>query len=113
MAKDRWQNESVSMQNPFAALSGLKTTSADSAPAVEPEVKESAKQASIKLPKVKCTRLERAQRGGKTVTVVSFHGEPSDDAKQAWLKQMKKTLGVGGAVEGENVVLQGDQRDRV
>ena len=35
MAKERWQNEDVAMQNPFASLAGLKTSPA----AAEPEKK--------------------------------------------------------------------------
>ncbi|MBO4349909.1 MAG: translation initiation factor [Proteobacteria bacterium] len=65
------------------------------------------------MPKVKSTRIERAQRSGKTVTVVTFHGAPTDDAKHAWLKMAKNKLGVGGTIEDENVILQGDQRERL
>lgn len=57
-------------------------------------------------------RLERAGRGGKTVTVV--YDLPDN---QAFLKdlaaELKRTCGVGGAVAGTTVELQGDQLARV
>ena len=57
-------------------------------------------------------RLEKSGRGGKTVTVV--YDLPDN---QAFLKalagELKKTCGVGGAVAGTIVELQGDQLARV
>lgn len=56
--------------------------------------------------------LEKAGRGGKTVTVV--YDLPDN---QAFLKdlagELKRTCGVGGAVAGTTVELQGDQLARV
>lgn len=114
MAKksERWQNEDMAVNNPFAALSGLKSA----APVVTDMSKGDEKallSKTAKLPKVKSSRLERAHRGGKTVTVVAFHGTPDDDAKTAWLKAAKTKLGVGGAIEDGTVILQGDQRERL
>lgn len=106
-----WQDEPSAMQSPFGALAKLKKTAESSDDGQNVVVP--AAPAVVVLPKVKSTRIERAQRGGKTVTVVCFHGDPSGDAKQAWLKMARTKLGVGGAVEGENVILQGDQRERV
>lgn len=57
-------------------------------------------------------RLEKAGRGGKTVTVV--YDLPDN---QAFLEdlaaELKRTCGVGGAVAGTTVELQGDQLARV
>lgn len=54
---------------------------------------------------------ETKGRGGKTVTVVSFReGSPSDPEGLA--KDLRTALGCGGAVEGDRVVLQGDQIER-
>ena len=40
--------------------------------------------------------------------------EPAAIAQLAeWLKQLKAALGCGGAVEGDAIVLQGDQRSRL
>jgi len=57
-------------------------------------------------------RLERKGRGGKEVTVVEQLGLPAA-ALRDWLKALKDALGCGGAVEGDALVLQGDQRSRV
>ena len=105
-----WHDEPAAMQSPFGMLAQLKKTS----DTVESPVTTASNTSSaVVLPKVKSTRIERAQRSGKTMTVVSFQGNPTDDAKHAWLKMAKTKLGVGGTVEGENVILQGDQRERV
>jgi translation initiation factor 1 len=57
-------------------------------------------------------RLEKAGRGGKTVTVV--YGLPENAAFLKDLAQdLKRTCGTGGAVRADGVELQGDLRDRV
>lgn len=57
-------------------------------------------------------RVERAGRGGRTVTVVEKLGlAPAE--REAWVAALKRSLGCGGAVEGEALVLQGDVRERV
>ena len=109
MPKDRWQNETLS-NNPFAALGGARTSGESTAQSAVPPQK---KPESVPRPKVKGTRLERAQRGGKTVTVVSFHGQPTPEALREWLRDAKARLGTGGAVEDDTVILQGDQREKL
>jgi translation initiation factor 1 len=56
--------------------------------------------------------MERKGRGGKEVTVVEQLGLKAKEL-EAWLKALKDALGCGGAVEGETLVLQGDQRKRL
>ena len=54
---------------------------------------------------------ETKGRGGKTVTRISFReGTPSDPAALA--KSLRTAMGCGGAVEGDDIVLQGDQIQR-
>jgi translation initiation factor 1 len=57
-------------------------------------------------------RMEKAGRGGKTVTVV--YGLPRN---AAFLKELcsdlKRACGTGGAVADDTVELQGDLRERV
>jgi translation initiation factor 1 len=56
--------------------------------------------------------MERAGRGGKTVTVVEkLELRPRE--LEAWLGDLKRALGCGGVVEGGALVLQGDTRERV
>lgn len=51
-------------------------------------------------------------RGGKTVTLVM--GLPGSPAElEATLKDLKKQCGTGGTVEGRNLAIQGDQRERL
>ena len=57
-------------------------------------------------------RLERKGRGGKEATVVEKLALPPA-ALLAWADAAKRALGCGGSVEGDALVLQGDQRDRV
>lgn len=57
-------------------------------------------------------RMEKAGRGGKTVTVV--FGLPQNAAFLRELAQeLKRACGTGGAVRDDGVELQGDLRDRV
>ena len=57
-------------------------------------------------------RYERKGRGGKEATVVEqLVLSPRERAE--WLLAMKQALGCGGMLEGEALVLQGDQRARV
>lgn len=57
-------------------------------------------------------RLERKGRGGKEATVVEKLAlEPAELVR--WADALKRSLGCGGGVEGEALVVQGDQRDRV
>ena len=111
MSKERWQNEEIS-NNPFAALAKLQTDKPTPAPQPEPSPSVT-KDTVVQMPRVKSARIERAQRGGKTVTIVSFHGQPSDDALKHWLKSAKTKFGIGGTIENDTVVLQGDQRERL
>ena len=56
--------------------------------------------------------MERSGRGGKEVTVVEHLDLPQPE-REKWLKELKAALGCGGVVEGENIVLQGDHRNRL
>lgn len=59
-------------------------------------------------------RLQRETkgRGGKAVTVVSGVPLVGDELK-ALAKSLKQKCGVGGALKGENIEIQGDQRDTI
>ena len=73
-----------------------------------PEAKSLVKPAPARA----VVRMERAGRGGKTVTVVEkLELRPVELEK--WLGDLKRALGCGGVVEGAAIVLQGDTRERV
>jgi translation initiation factor 1 len=93
--------------NPFAALAGKRDgLPAGPAPAPAPP------QTEKKGPARAVVRMERTGRGGKEVTVVEQLGLPEAELA-AWCKALKGALGCGGTVEGDTLVLQGDQRERL
>ena len=56
--------------------------------------------------------MERAGRGGKTVTLVKgFVG--SDEDINALCKLLKQKCGVGGSVKDGEIIIQGDHRQRI
>ena len=57
-------------------------------------------------------RLEKAGRGGKTVTVVYDLPRNATFLKEL-CAELKRACGTGGTVEEDTVELQGDHRDRV
>ena len=56
--------------------------------------------------------LERKGRGGKTVSIVKGLTMSGDELKEL-CKKLKSKCGVGGAVENGEIIIQGDQRQRL
>ena len=56
--------------------------------------------------------IDRRNRGGKTVTLVSGFVGSEEDLK-ALGKELKVRLGVGGSAKDGEITVQGDFRDRV
>lgn len=56
--------------------------------------------------------MERAGRGGKTVTLVKGYVGSEEDIN-ALCKQLKQKWGVGGSVKGGEIIIQGDHRQRL
>jgi len=111
VATKKIEPENASLgHNPFAALSSLKSSlpeaPASSAAAAPPPAKKEPKKFDEKV----VVRKEKKGHGGKTVTVVSgVVAAFRDDICTA----LKKSLGTGARVEGEDIVVQGDVVDRV
>ena len=56
--------------------------------------------------------MERAGRGGKTVTLVKGVVGSEEDIN-ALCKLLKQKCGVGGSVKGGEIIIQGDHRQRL
>lgn len=97
----------LAFNNPFASLAG-KLGELPPGPSAPPPAPAAAPRAPAKA----VVRMERKGRGGKEVTVIEQLGLPAEQLED-WLKALKGALGCGGAVEGESLVLQGDQRERI
>ena len=115
--------------NPFgalASLTGIRPEPPAGSPSTSPPVPDSQTPPSARTNSAKSAprapsgpgparavvRLERSGRGGKEVTVVEHLGLPPAQ-REVWLKELKSGLGCGGTVEGDALVLQGDQRKRL
>jgi translation initiation factor 1 len=57
-------------------------------------------------------RMERKGHGGKTITVLAGLSAPPDSL-EALCKRLRKHFGCGARIVDEDVVLQGDLRDRL
>ncbi|WP_164015897.1 translation initiation factor [Pyxidicoccus trucidator] len=95
--------------NPFASLAPKREAlpQAPAAPVAAPAAKPEKKG-----PARAVVRMERKGRGGKEVTVVE-HLELPVPQREVWLKALKNSLGCGGVVEDDALMLQGDQRERL
>ena len=109
--------------NPFGALAPLRatmpispgvpsSTTASEGPAAPTAPAPAASKGHFRSIPRAVVRLERSGRGGKEVTVVE-HLDLQPTERERWLKALKAGLGCGGVLEGNNLVLQGDQRDRL
>lgn len=98
------------LSNPFAALAALRPAE-PAAGAAHAAASATKPAADPKLPARAVVAVERKGRGGKTVTLVTHLGL-SNDALDAWVTEMKRSLGCGGTREDDAIALQGDQRER-
>ena len=107
-AADRAGDPGLGTLGALLAAQGLVGTGTSADPEPEPEAKEP----EPATPARAVLRLERKGRGGKTVTLIQkLDLDPS--ALQAWARELRKGLGVGVKAEGDALVVQGDQRDRL
>ena len=80
----------------------------------ESDIYEDEDQIKTLPPKQQKLRLamERAGRGGKTVTIIrGFVG--SEDDMNALCKLLKQKCGVGGTAKDGEIIIQGDHRPRL
>lgn len=111
-------------QNPFGALSGLSLPSGPTNRALPSDGskvhgasetlvgKSAANTAEKNRGRVDVLR-EKANRGGKTVTVATGFVGIGLAEKEQLAKKMQKACGVGGTVKDGRIEIQGDKRDEV
>jgi translation initiation factor 1 len=100
-------------RSPFDALKALRDA-LPPGPEAKPAVAGPG-QAAAPVPKGPAravVRYERKGRGGKEATLVEKLGLPARELER-WCGDLKKALGCGGKVDGDDLVLQGDQRARL
>lgn len=100
--------------NPFGALGerfGIKPEPALDSIDASTEAETPPSPTGSVIPRA-IVRIERTGRGGKEVTIVE-HLELRPADRETWLKALKSSLGCGGAVEGDALILQGDHRSRL
>ncbi len=56
--------------------------------------------------------LEKKHRGGKTASIIRGLNI-SEDRMKDLAKQLKAKCGVGGSVKDREIIIQGDQRDKI
>lgn len=108
MAKKPLPGSDAPPNNPFAGLEALRAK----LPAGQAPVPATPAPAQPRGPARAVIRYERKGHGGKEVTRVEQLGLRAADLER-WLKEAKQGLGCGGVVDGDTLVLQGDQRERL
>lgn len=78
---------------------------------LEPEMQHEQITVAPNLQKIR-VRLETKQRGGKAVTLVEGFVGTTDD-KEELGKKLKTYCGTGGSVKGDEILVQGDNREKM
>ncbi|MBB4078661.1 translation initiation factor 1 [Lewinella aquimaris] len=104
-------NSPAAQDNPFAALTNLNNLPPP--PADLPTRAEGEEGAPEEMQSDALrVYVDRKYRRGKAATLIKgFTG--SEDALQQLGKTLKVSCGVGGSVKDGEIIIQGDQRDRV
>ena len=98
------------MSKKINSLSGL-VYSTDPNFKIEEEIEEEQQTLLPTEQKIKI-RLDKKQRGGKMVTLIeNFVGTNAD--KEDIGKKLKTSCGTGGSVKDGEILVQGDNRDKV
>ncbi|PPK88717.1 translation initiation factor 1 [Neolewinella xylanilytica] len=109
--KDYTPKQPAATDNPFASLSGLSDLPAGPDEPVPPEEAGAESAGAMKSAPLRVL-IDRKQRRGKEATIVTGFEGPEEDL-QALGKKLKVACGVGGSVKNGEIIIQGNQRDRV
>ena len=58
-------------------------------------------------------RISKKGRGGREATLLSARGLPDDEDLSSLARRIRKQMGCGASLEGPDVLVQGDQRERL
>ncbi len=105
MAKDKF-----SKQISWEELQSMGDPNAD--PIIPPEQKSNDVKPRKSINDAIRVYIERKGRGGKTVTLIKGLSLATPQL-ETLCKELKSKCGVGGKVEGRQVMIQGDQRKKV
>lgn len=95
-----------------AGLSPTRAPDPPEAPKVAAPAPPPSTKGEVRLSGKVVLRVQRKGRGGKTVTLIEGLRLPPS-ALEALGKELRRTLGCGVSPEGEALVVQGDQADRL
>jgi translation initiation factor 1 len=98
--------------NPFAALASLREQLPEGTPAAPSSEPAPEAPTPARGPARAVLRYQRKGRGGKEATIVEQLGLDAPKLDE-WCRELKRALGCGGHVEGEQLVFGGDQRARL
>ena len=98
--------------NPFDVLSALKFSGSDVSNTNNEDIPtESSLNEDRKGQKIRVW-LQKKKRNGKPVSVITGFNEYKEDMKEL-AKLLKVKLGVGGSYSDDEIVIQGQDRDRI
>jgi|SRR5690349_23758979 len=98
--------------NPFARLADLREQLPSAPVEAAPQAAKPAPKPAPTGPARAVVRYERKGRRGKEVTLVEKLALGAADL-ETWCRDLKRALGCGGSVEGDAILLAGDQRTRL
>lgn len=58
-------------------------------------------------------RISKKGRGGREATLLSARGLPEEEDLSSLARRIRKQMGCGASLEGPDVLVQGDQRERL
>jgi translation initiation factor 1 len=98
----------AALQSPFAALQLEGLPDGPAAPIASSQSEPPRKNSRVIL------RCEKAQRGGKTVVVVSgFENHIADSEIENLAREARQSCGCGGTIRDREIELQGDNPEKV